>query len=71
MKPPPVSRDITFEFDGKSYTATYSVAAKLVTVHSAFGSQTTQCGNSSAAVVARMLFRELLDAAKSRGELKR
>jgi hypothetical protein len=60
---------MSVEFDGKTYSAHYSVQAKVVTVESAYGSQSTQVGGATAEAVARMLFRELLAGARSRGEL--
>jgi hypothetical protein len=69
MKKPPQSSKISIEFDGKNYSATYSVASKVVTVHSFYGSRATQGGGSGATAVARMLLREILQGAKERGEL--
>ena len=65
----PTSRSITVEFEGKSYSATYSVAAKVVSVECPYGSRTTQVGRSTAEALARLLVREILAEAKSRREL--
>ena len=51
---------ISVEIDGKTYTGRYSVSGKVVSVSGAFGSKSTQVGNSPADVVARMLLRELV-----------
>jgi hypothetical protein len=60
---------ISSEFEGKTYTASYSVHSGAVTVNSEFGSKRTQIGRSSEHT-ARMLFSEILVDAKTRGELK-
>jgi hypothetical protein len=53
-----ISRSIAVEFEGKSYSATYSVDSKVVNVECPYGSRSTQVGGSTAEAVARMLVRE-------------
>jgi len=69
MRKEPKSFSVTIEFDGKTYSATYTVSSRVVTVTSLYGSLSTQVGGSRSDVVARMLFHEILRGAKSRGEL--
>lgn len=69
MKRQPQSFEIAVEFQGKTYSASYSVSSKVVTIHSVFGSTSTQVGGSTAVAVARMLFFEILNGAKARGQL--
>lgn len=61
--------ELSVEFEGKTYSARYSVSSSVVTVNSVYGSNSTQVGGSTAEIIARMLFREILQGAKSRGEL--
>jgi hypothetical protein len=68
MRKQPQSFEISIEFEGKNYTARYYVASNVVTVHSAFGTNSTHVG-ASAKFTAQILFREILQGAKSRGEL--
>ena len=70
MKKMPVIEEVTVEIEGKSYTAGYSVVSKVVTVHAAYGSASTQVGGSSAKTVARLLLSEIVRGARARGELK-
>ena len=65
----PTSRSIAVEFDGKSYSATYSVDSKVVSVECPYGSRSTQIGGSTAESVARLLVREIVADAKSRRKL--
>lgn len=60
---------VSVEVDGTTHEATYSVASKVVTVQSLYGSNSTQIGGLSAKAVARLLLREIIAGAKSRGEL--
>ena len=60
---------MSLDFEGKTYEATYSVTSGVVTVQSVHGSSSTQIGGSRAEIVARQLLREILEGAKSRGEL--
>ena len=63
--------ELSLEFEGKTYTATYTVTGRIpvVSVQTVWGSNSTQVGGSSAQSIARILFREFLQGAKSRGEL--
>ena len=61
--------EVSLEFEGKTHTASYFVQSKVVTVESAYGSNATQVRGSPAHSFARILFREILQGAKSRGEL--
>ena len=70
MKRPPTSEEISVEFEGRTYSASYSISSKVVTVHAAFGSGSTQVGGSSAKIVARLLLLEILRGASARGEIK-
>ncbi len=69
MKKQPQSFEVDTVFEDKKYTASYTVSSKVVTVQSFYGSASTQVGGSGAPMVARILFREILQGAKSRGEL--
>lgn len=69
MKRQPQSFDVTVEFEGKTYSASYSVSSKIVTLESDYGTTSTQVGGSTAQAVARMLFVEMLNGAKARGRL--
>jgi len=69
MKRQPQSFNVTVEFEGKSYSASYSVSSKVVTLESDYGTTSTQVGGSTAQGVARMLFVEVLNGAKARGRL--
>ncbi len=69
MRKQPKHHEISIEFEGKTYKASYYVESKVVTMQSAYGSLSTQVGGSRGDFVARMLFREIFYAAKSRGEL--
>ncbi len=71
MRKQPQSYDVTIEFEGKSYSTTYSVSSKVVTVNSFYGPASTQIGGSTAEIIARTLFSEILRDAKSRGELNK
>jgi hypothetical protein len=68
-KEPAPTSPVTVEFEGTSYSATYTVESKVVKLYSEYGSPSTQVGGSTAPVVARMLFREVLQAARRRGEI--
>lgn len=68
-KRPAQRHEIFLEHNGKKYQAHYYVENNVVTVQSAYGSTSTQVGGSTAEVVARILLREILDGAKSRGEV--
>jgi hypothetical protein len=55
-------------FEHRRYSAIYSVRSRVITVESEYGFATTQGGRSES--VARRLFREILQGAKARGELR-
>jgi hypothetical protein len=57
--PAPIAGDVTITFEGRTITASYSVAAGMVTVHTDIGSKTTQLGGSHAHSLARAMLREL------------
>ena len=71
MRKQPRSHEINLEFEGKNYSATYSVSSKVVEVDSMYGTTSTQIGGSTTEIIARTLFREILQDAKSRGELNK
>ena len=68
-KEPREYQQVTIDFDGKSYSATYFVSSKVVTVNTLYGKSSTQVGGSPAESIARRLFREILEGARSRGEI--
>jgi hypothetical protein len=70
MKKMPISEEISVDVDGVTYTASYTVSSKVVTVDAAFGSGSTQIGGSSGKIVARLLLMEIVQGAKDRDELK-
>ena len=61
--------ELSVELAGKTYSASYSVSSSVVTVNSVYGSNSTQVGGSTAEIIARLLFREILEGAKSHGGL--
>lgn len=67
---PPQRFDLRVEFEGQTYTASYFVQSKVVTVESAYGNNSTQVGGSPAQSMARILFGEILRGAKALGELR-
>jgi len=67
----PQNYEINLEFEGKNYSATYSVSSNVVEVDSMYGTKRTQIGGSTAKIIARTLFREILRDAKSRGKLNK
>ncbi len=69
MRKQPQSFEFNLEFEGKIYSATYSVSSKVVKIDSMFGTISTQIGGSTAKIIARTLFREILEGAKSRKEI--
>ena len=63
--------DVSVEFEGKTYSANYTVRSKVVTlVHPMYGGGATQIGGSTEQSIARILLREALQGAKARGELR-
>lgn len=66
MQKQPQNLEINIELEGNTYSAMYSISSKMVTVNSEYGSLSTQIGGSTARIIARTLFREILEGAKSR-----
>ena len=69
-KKQPQEFKVDVEFEGKVYSGVYVVSAGTITVEAEYGSLTTQAGGPNVKFMARQLFREILEGAKSRGELK-
>jgi hypothetical protein len=59
---------ISIEFEGKTYSATYTLESDVVTVSSLYGSASTLQGGSGALTIARILLYEILSGAKGRNE---
>lgn len=64
------SYPISIEFEGKTYSATYTVESGIVTVSSLYGSEATLQSGSGAQNIAGVLFRAILLGAKERKEIK-
>ncbi|MGA3118261.1 MAG: hypothetical protein ABSF90_28020 [Syntrophobacteraceae bacterium] len=64
------SYPISIEFEGKTYSATYTVESGVVEVSSLYGSEETLRGGSSAQNIAGVLFRSILQGSKERKEIK-
>ena len=62
--PAPVKGDVTIAFEGRVITASYSVAAGMVTIHTPNGSKTIRLGNAQAYSLARIYLRELAEREK-------
>ncbi len=62
--------EISEEFEDKVFLANYSVQSGVVTVTSSVGQGSTQVGGASAKYIAHLLFREILNGAKVRGDIK-
>jgi hypothetical protein len=60
---------ITTKFQGKTYSANYSVISGVVNVASVHGSRSITVGRSKAEITARWLHLEILEDAKPRGEI--
>src|SRR5215468_10006977 len=60
---------IETEFQGKTYSADYSVISGMVNVASIHGSRSIPVGRSKPEITAQWLHREILEEAKSRGEI--
>ena len=60
---------IETKFQGKTYSADYSVISGMVKVVSIHGSRSIPVGRSKTEITARWLHREILEEAKSRGEI--
>ena len=61
-----MAESFTYEHAGKTYSGTYEVRSKMVHVTTEFGSKSTQVGGSPPLAIAKMLARELAQAAKSK-----
>lgn len=66
MKPQSVASNVSVEVDGEVYDGTYTSQSKVVTVEPIYGSEATQLGGLPGHVVARVLLREIVAAAKDR-----
>ena len=64
------SYPISIEFEGKTYSATYTLESGVVTVSSLYGSEATLQGGWDAQDSAGVLFRAILQGAKERKEIK-
>jgi hypothetical protein len=67
-KEQPQEYPVTVEIEGKRYTGFYTVVSGIITVESDWGELRADAG-SKAEVTARRLFLQILQGAKSRGEL--
>lgn len=56
---------VTVEANGKTYTASYAVERKIITVSTPNGSKATQLGNLSPEHLAKMLLKELIREGKA------
>ena len=68
-KKQPQEFKVDVEFEGKVYSAVYVVSSGTITVEAEYGSLTTHGGGPNAKFTARQLLREILQDAKSRGDL--
>ncbi|HBC88791.1 MAG TPA: hypothetical protein DCZ94_17755 [Lentisphaeria bacterium] len=63
------SFEVDIVFEGKKYSASYTVSSDVVMVDSSYGYKSAQVDGSKPDMVACWLFQEILQDAKSRGEL--
>lgn len=71
VKKQPQRHEVTIEFEGKTYSASYSFSSGIVTVESfQYGSASTHPIGGISELTAKILFREILEGAKQRGEIK-
>lgn len=61
--------ELHVDFDGQTYKVAYSVDRGLITVWAAANSKSTQIGGSPPEGIARIIGKELLEDAKSKGLL--
>jgi hypothetical protein len=64
------SYPISIEFEGKTYSATYTLETGVIEVSSLYGSEATLQGGSDAQNIAEVVFRAILQGAKGRKEIK-
>jgi hypothetical protein len=64
------SYPVSVDFEGETYSGTYTLNSGLVTVYSAYGWLATQAG-AAGPVTARILLREIVEGAKKRGKLRK
>ena len=64
----PQKYPVTVEIEGKRYTGLYTVSAGIITVESDWGELRAHLG-ATPELIARRLFLQILQGAKSRGEL--
>jgi hypothetical protein len=57
---------VKVEIEGRTYSATYQVRGRLVTVRTADGQKSTNAGSDPAEVIAVRLLRELVREEKAR-----
>lgn len=68
-KKQPQEFKVDVDFEGKIYSAVYIVSTGTITVQTEYGSLTTHGSGPNIKFLARQLLREILQGAKSRGEL--
>lgn len=56
---------VAIEVSGKTYTASYAVTKKIITVSTGLGSKSTQLGSLPPEHLARILLRELIQEGKA------
>jgi hypothetical protein len=61
---PAVKREVSIEYKGKTYNATYTVEKGIITVSTLYGKKATQVGGSPPESLARIMIRELVDEGK-------
>jgi hypothetical protein len=60
---------ISIEYDGKQYAASYYIEHGMVNLESQWGTKSAVIHNSLEEDLAKIMLREVLDAAKIRGDL--
>ncbi len=63
------SEVVAVEVDGSVYEGEFRVESKVVIVEAPFGRGSTHLGSQAPVSVARMLLREIVAGAKTRGDL--
>jgi hypothetical protein len=59
------SQPVTVEVGGRTYTGSYEVSGRVITVRTAHGSRATQVGGTPPDTMAKMLLRELIREGKA------